>query len=341
MDFDSRHVLAEHDADARMEPASLTKIMSVYVIADELKQGHVALADQVTISEKAWRMTGSRMFVEVGKQVSVDDLLKGIIVQSGNDASVALAEHIAGSDEAFAELMNAQAQKLRMSGSHFTNSSGLPHPDHYITARDVALLSAALIKDHPEVYALFAHKDFVYNDITQPNRNQLLWRDPSVDGIKTGHTETAGFCLAASAKRENMRLISVVLGAASDAVRTDASTTLLNYGFRFFQTHRLYGALQAITSAKVWKGASPELKLGLAEDLYLTIPKDQYEQLDASMELEQRLMAPIASGEQHGVLRISLNGNLLSERPLVALHEVAVGSLMERLTDEVKLWIDR
>ncbi len=253
-DFDSGRVLAEVNADERMEPASLTKIMTAYVVFEELEQGKIAMEDQVLVSEKAWRMGGSKMFIEVDTKVSVEDLLKGLIIQSGNDASVALAEFIAGDEDAFADLMNQYAVRLGMTGTHFINASGLPHPEHYTTARDTATLAAAMIRDFPELYKIHAVKEYEYNGIVQHNRNKLLWRDESVDGLKTGHTESAGYCLVASAERDGMRLISVVMGSESERSRARESIALLSYGFRFFETHRLYGALEPLTEIRIWKG---------------------------------------------------------------------------------------
>lgn len=252
-DFDSGRVLAESNADERMEPASLTKIMTSYVVFEELKQGNITLDDKVLVSEKAWRMGGSKMFIEVNTEVTIDQLLKGVIIQSGNDASVALAEYIAGDESAFADLMNQYALRLGMSGSNFVNASGLPHPDHYTTARDMATLAAAMIRDFPTLYKMHAEKQYEYNGIAQHNRNRLLWRDDSVDGLKTGHTESAGYCLVASAERDGMRLISVVMGSKSERSRAKESTALLSYGFRFFETHRLYGAREPLTQIRVWK----------------------------------------------------------------------------------------
>jgi len=337
IDFNSGRVLAEKKSDQRLEPASLTKMLSAYVIDHELAKGNISLDDEVRISEKAWRMEGSRMFIEVGKKVSVEDLLKGVIIQSGNDATVALAEHVAGSEDAFVSLMNQHAAELGMLDSHFVNSTGLPHKDHYTTPRDLAKLAIALIRDYPTHYAWYSQKEFVYNDIKQYNRNRLLWRNKYVDGIKTGHTESAGYCLVASAERDGMRLISVVLGTRNDETRSSESQKLLTYGFRFFETHRLYKANEPLTTARVWKGAQEELSLGLNEDLYLTIPKGQYKKLEATMDLDARITAPIKQGQSFGSVNISLGDEQYAKRKLIALSPIESGGLFGNLIDEVKL----
>ena len=337
IDFNSGRVLAEKKSDQRMEPASLTKMLTSYVIANELANGNIHLDDEVRISEKAWRMQGSRMFVEVGKKVTVADLLKGMIIQSGNDATVALAEHVAGSEDAFVSLMNQHAAELGMLDSHFVNSTGLPNKNHYTTPRDLAKLAVALIRDFPEHYDWYSQKEFTFNKIKQYNRNRLLWRNKFVDGIKTGHTKSAGYCLVASALRDNMRLISVVLGTRSDEARSRESQKLLTYGFRFFETHRLYKANEALTSAHVWKGAQDQLPLGLAEDLYLTIPKGQYKKLVANMNLDARITAPIKAGQAFGSVNVSLGDEQYAKRELVALTAIDSGGLFSNLVDEVKL----
>ncbi|ROR34684.1 D-alanyl-D-alanine carboxypeptidase family protein [Inmirania thermothiophila] len=339
MDFDSGRVLAAREPEARVEPASITKVMTTYVVLREIAAGRIRLDDAVTVSEKAWRTPGSRMFIEVGTKVTVRELLMGLIVQSGNDASVALAEQVAGTEAAFADLMNRTAAELGLTGSHFVNATGLPDPEHYMTARDIALLARALIRDFPREYAWFKERVYEYNGIRQYNRNRLLWRDGSVDGIKTGHTESAGYSLVASARRGPMRLISVVLGTRSDEARTEASQALLNYGFRFFETHRLYAAGKPLTEARVWKGARPTVGLGLAEDLYVTIPRGAYEQLEAEMALDgTAVTAPARKGQRLGTVRVRLGGETLAERPLVALADVPLGGLAQRLIDEVRLW---
>jgi D-alanyl-D-alanine carboxypeptidase (penicillin-binding protein 5/6) len=337
MDFNSGRILAEKKSDQRMEPASLTKMLTSYVVSYELANGNIKLSDMVTVSEKAWRMQGSRMFIEAGKKVSVEDLLKGIIIQSGNDATVALAEYVAGSEDAFVSLMNQHAAELGMTDSHFMNSTGLPHKDHYTTPRDLAKLARALIRDFPEHYDWYSIKQFRYNNIKQYNRNRLLWRNKYVDGIKTGHTESAGFCLVASALRDDMRLISVVLGTKSDEARSSESQKLLTYGFRFFETHRLYAANEPLTRAHIWKGAQEELPLGLTEDLYLTIPKGQYKKLDANMNLDAQITAPAKKGTAYGTVNVTLGDQEYAKRELVALTDIDKGSLFNNLVDEIKL----
>jgi len=336
-DFHSGRVLAEKNAHERMEPASLTKLMTAYIVFSELRSRSIKMDERVRISTKAWRTGGSKMFIEVGKFVTVGDLLKGMIVQSGNDASIALAEHVAGSEDAFASLMNNYAATLGMKETHYVNSTGLPNPEHYTTANDLVLLARALIRDFPEDYQLFSIHKFTYNNISQYNRNKLLWRDPSVDGLKTGHTKSAGYCLVASAKRHDMRLISVVLGTHSETARAQESQKLLNYGFRFFETHRLYTANKALTSTRIWKGASEQLPLGLQQDLYVTIPRKQYDRLNAHMNINALIMAPASKGQAYGTLEVKLEGEKIAVRPLVALRDIAQGSLFQRLSDEVQL----
>ncbi|MCP4042959.1 MAG: D-alanyl-D-alanine carboxypeptidase, partial [Gammaproteobacteria bacterium] len=322
VDYHSARVLSEENADARVEPASLTKIMTAYVVFQELKEGNIRMDDQVRISEKAWRMQGSRMFIEVDKLVAVEELLKGMIIQSGNDASVALAEHVAGSEEAFAQLMNGHGRRLGLHGTNFTNSTGLPHPDHYTTARDMAMLAGAMVRDFPEYYAWHAIKKYTFNNITQHNRNRLLWRDDSVDGVKTGHTEAAGFCLVASAEREGMRLISAVMGTKSDKERVVESRKLLNYGFRFYETHRLYGLHEPLSQVRIWKGAIESASVGLGEELYVSVPRGKYKQLKPVIHLDAGLQAPIPKGARVGELRLSLAGKELLKRPLIMLQSV-------------------
>jgi D-alanyl-D-alanine carboxypeptidase (penicillin-binding protein 5/6) len=337
IDYDSGRMLVEENIDERVEPASLTKMMTVYIVSNELAAGNIAMEDMVLISERAWRMSGSRMFIEVDKEVSVENLLKGVIVQSGNDASVALAEHISGSEEAFASVMNQYAQDLGMSGTHFMNSTGWPDKEHYTTARDMAILAKVLIRDHPEIYKWHSIKEYTFNDIKQHNRNQMLWRDDSVDGIKTGHTESAGFCLVASAKRDGMRLISVVMGTEGTKARTRATQTLFNFSFRFYETHRLYQAEESISSSKIWKGETDIFDVGIAEDLYVTIPRGKYKQLDAAIEINPTVIAPINKADVQGSLKIKLENEELANRPLIALQGVAAGSLINRIKDDIKL----
>jgi len=339
IDYDSGRLLAEENADERLPPASITKLMTSYVVSHELHAGNISLDDEVLISEKAWRMIGSRSFIKVNTKVSVEALLRGMIVQSGNDAAVALAEHIAGSEEVFAQMMNQYAQQLGMNDTNYMNATGLPDPNHYTTARDIATLSAALIRDFPEHYSWYAEKEYTYNDITQHNRNKLLWRDNSVDGLKTGHTEEAGFCLAASAKRGDMRLITVVLGTRSENARAQETQKLLNYGFRFFETHQLYQANATITDTKVWKGAQDQLALGLAKNLTVTVPRGQYDELAASTNIQQPVIAPIEAGTPLGEVEIRLGDEIIAKQPLVALTTVEKGSWWRRLIDEILLWI--
>ena len=336
-DFDSGKILASKNIDQKMSPASLTKMMTVHVVSNELGSGRITLDDEVLVSKKAWKMPGSRMFIEVNKKVSVGDLLKGVIIQSGNDASVALAEHVSGSEEVFVELMNQYASKLGMSNSHFMNSTGLPDEQHYTTAKDMAILADALIRDVPEIYALHSVKEFTFNKITQQNRNKLLWRDPDVDGIKTGHTEAAGFCLVASAKKENMRLISVVMGSESEGAREKATQSLLGYGFRFYETYKLYGANENITSVKVWKGDTEALVLGLDTDLYVTFPRGQKNQLRTEFNLSEKYIAPVNRGNVLGNLKITLADEDIADAKLIALQSVYEGSVIVRLKDNFLL----
>lgn len=340
-DYDSGTVLVEVNADQPMEPASLTKMMTVYVALAQLADGKFQMGDLVPISKKAWKMGGSKMFIEVGKQVPVEDLLKGIIIQSGNDASVALAEFVAGDESAFADLMNQYARQLGMTNSKFVNASGLPQPDHYSTARDMATVAIALIRDFPVEYAWHAVRSYTWNDITQYNRNPLLRRDDSVDGVKTGHTESAGYCLVASAKQGNMRLVSSLMGSASEDSRLRETRALLGYGFRFFETNRLYEGGAPISRVRVWQGESPQLETGIADDLYLTVPRGAFEKLDTSIALdEEKILAPVRAGQQLGVVRISLDGEAIAQRPLVALAELPQGGLWRRMSDTVKLWFE-
>ena len=336
-DFDSGQVLAEKDADKPVEPASITKLMTAYLVDKAIADGDIALDDVVTISEKAWRMKGSKMFVEVGKQVSVGDLLKGLIIQSGNDASVALAEYVAGSESAFAGYMNHQAKLLGMNNTNFVNSTGWPDENHYSTARDIALLTRTVIRDFPESYRLYKEREYTFNDIRQFNRNRLLWRDETVDGVKTGHTEAAGFCLVASARREDMRLISVVLGTDSDKARTQSSQALLNYGFRFYETHQLYRAEEILSRARIWYGDQEQVSLGVGKDIYITIPRGRYGELDASMEVDREISAPVQRGQQLGLVSIRLGDELLLSDDLVAMQDVGEGSLFSRAMDRIKL----
>tara|TARA_Y100000766_G_scaffold71259_1_gene59834 strand:+ start:815 stop:1939 length:1125 start_codon:yes stop_codon:yes gene_type:complete len=337
MDYHSGEVLSEHLSEERVEPASLTKIMTMYVIDYELASGRLHEDEMVTISEKAWRAEGARMFVEVNTQVSVADLIRGIIIQSGNDASIAMAEYIAGSEDAFVAMMNQHAQRLGMQNTHFENVTGIPTEGHYSTAKDLALLSSAIIRDFPENYALYSEKWFSYNGIKQPNRNRLLWRNDHVDGIKTGHTDSAGYCLVASAAKDNMRLISVVLGANDDTGRTDGSNKLLTYGFRFFETHRLFASYKPLKQARVWMGNSAELALGTTEDIFVTIPQGHYDDLTATIRLDNNIRAPITEGARYGTIEVSLGDQLLATKPLISLHNVDKGGVFRRFKDYVSM----
>jgi D-alanyl-D-alanine carboxypeptidase (penicillin-binding protein 5/6) len=335
VDADSGHVLAEKAADKQVEPASITKMMTAYVIYREIEAGRLSMDDMVTISEKAWRMGGSRMYVEVDSQVSVHDLMKGVIIQSGNDATVALAEHVAGSERAFVDLMNQYAAALGMNNTHYLNSTGWPEEGHLTTARDIATLALAVINEFPEHYAWYKEKVYTYNNIKQYNRNKLLWRDDSVDGIKTGHTESAGYCLVASALRSDMRLISVALGTDSEKSRASVSQSLLNYGFRFFETHKLYSAGEILNRSRVWKGESDKVSLGLLQDLYITIPRGSYSELEAVMDVDASIVAPLEKGSQHGAVRVNLADEEMLNAPLVALEPVAEGSIFQIAKDHI------
>lgn len=338
MDYHSGHVLASDNPHLQVEPASITKMMTAYVVFSEIKSGNLDLADMITVSEKAWRTGGSKMFIEVDKQVVVEDLIRGMIIQSGNDACVALAEHIAGSEEVFASMMNQHANKLGMSNSNFLNATGLPAEGHLVTAHDVAILGRALITDFPDLYHFYAEKEFTFNKIKQHNRNTLLYRDPTVDGFKTGHTEAAGYCLATSAMRNGMRLINVIMGTESEKARADETQKLINYGFRFFETHKLYNAGDERVRPELWKGQDEDIALGLANDLFITIPKGSYDQLDANADIPGLLTAPIQKGAQLGTLNITLNGESFMQKPLVALQAAEQAGWWSRNMDGIGLW---
>ena len=336
VDFASGKVLAEKKADKKIEPASITKLMTAYAVYKELDEDRLTMDDEVVISEKAWRMGGSRMYVEVKSRVTVHDLLKGLIIQSGNDASVALAEHVAGTEEAFVQLMNQYATELGMDDTNFVNSTGWPDKKHLTTARDMSKLASAIIREFPEHYAWYAEKVYTYNDIKQYNRNKLLWSDGSgVDGLKTGHTESAGYCLVASALRSDMRLISIVFGTASEKARSDASKAILNYGFRYYESHTLYDADEVISRPRVWKGEFEQLTVGLEEDLSVTIQRGTYDKLDAVMDIDKDIEAPVEKGQKVGVVKVSLDGELLASVPLVALETVNEGSFVQIAKDYV------
>ena len=340
IDHATGDIVAESNPDEILEPASLTKLMTAYTVFKALEDGLIGLDDQVHVSERAWGTEGSRTFIQEGTTVSVEDLLQGMIVQSGNDASVALAEHVAGTEESFADLMNFFAEQLGMESSSFRNSTGLPDPDHHMTARDAATIARAIITEFPEYYGWYSQREFTYNDIEQFNRNTLLWRDESVDGLKTGYTEAAGYCLVTSAERSGMRLVSVVMGSHSAEARANDSQALLNYGFRFFETYRLFSSGDEVTTARVWKGEADSVALGVAEDHFLTIPKGRYDSLNSETTLDTELTAPIEAGATLGTVTISMNDEELAVLPLVALADVGEAGLWQRIKDEISLWFE-
>ena len=338
IDADSGRVLVENNADKQLPPASLTKMMTAYLVESEISKGNITPEDKVRVSVKAWKAPGSRMFIKEGDFVTIEDLLKGIIIQSGNDASIAVAEHIGGSEAAFADLMSQHAQMMGMKSTQFQNATGLPMKGHYSTARDMSVLANHIIKDFPEQYSVYSQQYFTYNGIRQPNRNRLLWRDKSVDGLKTGHTDEAGYCLVASAKRGDMRLISVVMGTSSEEARARESQKLLAYGFRYFETLRPYSAGDVLNEPKVWGGQQEDVKLGIREDLDITIPRGQAKRLTAKLNVNKVIKAPVSEGQTMGVLQISLDDEILAERPLVALESVEQGGFFKRLWDSIVLF---
>ncbi len=340
MDFKTGQVIAELNADQRLEPASLTKLMAAYGVFHALKSGRIKIDDMVTISPHARDQNGSRMFVDVGTQVSVENLIQGMIVQSGNDATVALAEHVAGSEPVFVDQMNQYAQRLGMVSTHFENSPGMPGPQHYTTARDVALLATALIRDFPEYYKYYSQREFTWNKITQPNRNGLLDRDPTVDGLKTGHTESAGYCLVSSAKRDDMRVISVVMGSPSIRAREDASFALLNYGFRFYETRKLYAAKAPVLTVDVRKGQTQQVQLAPLNDIYATIPRGQENTLAVAADVPNPLFAPLARDKPLGKLHIKRGEQSIGTYDLYPLNDIAEAGFFSRLADDVKSWFD-
>ncbi|MEM7431953.1 MAG: D-alanyl-D-alanine carboxypeptidase family protein [Pseudomonadota bacterium] len=340
IDAQTGSTLASLEPDKSVPPASLTKLMTAYVVFSALKENQIALDDEVTVSEKAWRTGGSKMFIEVGRRVRVEDLLLGMIVQSGNDASVALAEYVAGSESVFAELMNQYAARLGMRSSNFENATGLPGENHYSTARDMSTLARAIIQEFPEYYGWYSVREFTFNDITQPNRNNLLWRDDSVDGMKTGHTNAAGYCLVSSAERDGMRIVSAVMGTSSAKARIDGSQALLNYAFRFFETRRVFSAGDAITETRVWKSEYESSELGVLEDLYVTIPRGSYDSLEPVLSVPAIIEAPVATGQPLAELTISLNGETLINTPLRALADNPEGGFWTRTWDSVSLWFE-
>ncbi|HUA79833.1 MAG TPA: D-alanyl-D-alanine carboxypeptidase family protein [Dyella sp.] len=343
MDYATGQILASKNPDVRVEPASITKVMTDYVISAQIASGKIHLTDQVNISEHAWRAggagtDGSTSFLKLNSQVPLKDLLYGMIIQSGNDSAIALAEHTAGSEETFASLMNAYAKQLGMVNSHFVNASGYPVDDHYTTAHDIATLTRALIHDYPDDYAISAIKEFEWNGIKQGNRNTLLWRDPTVDGVKTGHTAAAGFCLDASAKRGDQRMIAIVMGSGSEKGRADAAMALLNYGFRFFETHKLYEAGKAQATPRLWKGEDDTLPLGVQQDVLVTVKTGDYDKLKATMDIPSTLIAPYKKGQQVGTLHITEDGQSIMDVPLVALNDAPQGGFFKRLWDTILLW---
>lgn len=339
MDAASGNILVENNSDERLPPASLTKLMTAYIATLEINRGQIKESDMVRVSERAWRMGGSKMFIEVGKEVSLIDLLHGIIIQSGNDASVAVAEHIAGSEDAFADMMNSAAQRLSMKNTHFMNATGWPDPNHYSSAHDMAILAQAIINEDPAHYAIYKQKEFFWNNIKQPNRNLLLWRDNTVDGLKTGHTEEAGYCLVASAVRDGQRLIAVVFGTNSEQARAAETQKLLTYGFRFFETRTFYKKGTELAEARVWKGAVPQVKAGLAQDLTMTLPKGQAEKLAASMTVNPDLVAPIEQGAVIGKVEVRNGEQVVHTADLIALEPVEEGGFFRRVWDSIRLFI--
>lgn len=340
IDANTGHTVAGLKPDERLAPASLTKLMSAYVVFRALGDGQIALDDQVTVSEKAWRTPGSRMFIEVGSKVSVEELLLGMIVQSGNDASVALAEYVGGTESVFAEMMTQYARALGMHSSNFRNATGLPDDDHYTTARDMSLVARAIVEEFPEYYDWYSVREYEYNGITQKNRNGLLWRDDSVDGMKTGMTDDAGYCLVSSAERNGMRLISVVLGTASANARETGSQALLNYGFRFYETRLLYKAGEKVADTRVWKASKETTPIGVAQDLYITVPRGKFDDVESVLNMPGKILAPVAQGQPVAELEVSLNGSVILNEPLRALDENPTGSLWQRTVDGVQLWFE-
>jgi serine-type D-Ala-D-Ala carboxypeptidase (penicillin-binding protein 5/6) len=337
VDYQTDKVLAAKDAAARMEPASLTKLMTAYIVFHELKVGKLKLEDMVTVSEHAWRSEGSRTFIELGKPVSVQDLILGMIVQSGNDATIALAERIAGTEDTFAQLMNSNAKRLNMVGTNFINSSGLPSPQHYTTARDMSLLANAMIRDFPQYYKYYSIREFEHNGIKQQNRNGLLEKDPSVDGLKTGHTDSAGYCLVTSAHRDGMRLVSVVLGSTSMKARENASAALLGYGFTFYDTKLLVKGGTMLATTRVWKAAQSPVDVGIRDDLYMTLARGQSD-LKTAVDVQPKLIAPLTLDSNVGTLRVFSGGQPLATLPLHPLKPIAGGGWWRRLIDTIRLW---
>lgn len=343
LDAATGKILVENNGDQRLPPASLTKLMTAYIATLEIRKGKIGEQDMVPISEHAWRTGGaasggSTMFLPLNSEAKVDDLLHGVIIQSGNDASIALAEYIAGSEDAFADMMNETAARLGMNNSHFMNATGLPHPEHYSSAHDMAILARAIINEDQEHYAIYAQKEFIWNNIKQGNRNLLLWRDKTVDGLKTGHTAEAGYCLVASAVRDGARMITSVFGTASESARAAETQKLLTYGFRFFESRTFYKKGVELAQSQVWKGIENQVKAGLAEDLSLTLPKGQLDKLQAGMVLNSQLVAPIAQGDVIGKVEVKLGENVVHTADLIALNAVEEGGFFRRLWDSVRLF---
>lgn len=341
IDVNSGKIIAEKNSEEKLPPASLTKIMTLYVISNALKQGQIHLTDMVRISRVAWKTAGSRMFVKEGEQVSVQDLLKGIIVDSGNDACVAMAELLGASEDGFAEIMNFQAKQLGMNSTHFTDSTGLPNKDLYTTAKDLAILSRALINNFPEYYPWYKQKWFTFNGIKQSNRNRLLWRDGQVDGVKTGHTDEAGFCLVASAKHNDMRVLSVLLGSPNDSVRADDSERLLNYGFRFFETHTLFDSGDKVIEVPVYKGTITSIHVGLNHPQYVTVPTGQYEHLSINTNVPKYLQAPLKKGDKVGELIVKFDNSVIATESLYAIEDAPRGGFWVRFRDSIRLMFKR
>ncbi len=336
----SGQVLAEHEADTRVEPASLTKMMTAYVTFSAIRDGRIKLDHQVTVSERSWKMGGSRMFIQPGLPVTVEQLIRGMIIQSGNDACVALAEVVAGSEEQFVQVMNREAQRLGLKGTHFANSSGLTAPDHYSTARDMVRLAAAIMRDFPQFYPIYSEREYRYNNVTQENRNRLLWVDPTVDGMKTGHTDAAGYCLVASAKRANRRLISAVMGAASMDARVQESLKLLNYGYLAYDAVRLYEANKPMQTIRVYKGAGNEVKVGFVNGLVLSLPKGAAGKVQAQLVSRPPLLAPIVAGQVVATLKLTIDGKPLADYPVQALEAVQPAGWFGRTWDTLRLWLE-
>ena len=338
-DFQSGQILVSQSPDLKVEPASLTKLMTAYLTFKNIKEKRLSENQALPVSEKAWKAIGSRMFIDLKVPVTVSELLRGMIIQSGNDASIALAEAIGGSEEAFAELMNKEAARLGMKSTHFLNATGLPDPQHFSTAEDLSLLAAAIIRDFPDFYTIYSTREYKYNKITQPNRNRLLWLDPTVDGMKTGHTDSAGWCLVSSAKRSDRRLISVVLGTASDTVRTIESQKLLNYGFQFYDTRRMYKPGESVTNLEVYKGQEKTVKAGFDHDLFLTLPRSEFEKVQSTLTTTQPLIAPLAKGQKIGMLKLTLGDKTIAEYPVLAIDAVPVAGFFRRTWDSLRLML--